>query len=223
VQWQQPTRLRNRVVRGYWSIDIEILHTMANEQVPKFSDDGEARPEAQPETRAAERPALTSSVTRCSLSSGLGRGYTGGLSPMSTSPLSPQEIRAAAEAHKELGPEYSDAVIESFLERVDREIAARVDARLEPVSRARPVPPAQPNSRRALLTGVGIGILIAGVPSMLVVASATRTIVSDEKQVLLVIAIFWVIAVAIGAFASRIPVELRRKEYGVRRTGRQTP
>jgi len=37
---------------------------------------------------------------------------------MSTSPLSPQEIRAAAEAHKELGPEYSDAVIESFLERV---------------------------------------------------------------------------------------------------------
>jgi hypothetical protein len=52
---------------------------------------------------------------------GLGRGWTGGLSPMSTSPLDPQEIRAAAEAHKELGPEYSDAVIESFLERVDRE------------------------------------------------------------------------------------------------------
>jgi hypothetical protein len=142
---------------------------------------------------------------------------------MSTSPLSPQEIRAAAEAHKELGPEYSDAVIESFLERVDREIDARVDARLGPVSRERPVPPAQPNSRRTLLTGVAIGILVAGVPSMMVVASATRAIVSDENQVLLVIAIFWVIAVAIAAFGSRIPVELRRKEYGVRRTGRQTP
>ena len=38
---------------------------------------------------------------------------------MSTSPLDPQEIRAAAEAHKELDPEYSDAVIESFLERVE--------------------------------------------------------------------------------------------------------
>jgi hypothetical protein len=142
---------------------------------------------------------------------------------MSTSPLSPQEIRAAAEAHKELGPEYSDAVIESFLERVDREIAARVDARLGPVSRERPVRPAQPNSRRTLLTGVAIGILVAGVPSMMVVASATRAIVSDENQVLLVIAIFWVIAVAIAAFGSRIPLELRRKEYGVRRTGRQTP
>ena len=34
---------------------------------------------------------------------------------MSTSPLSPQEIRAAA-MHRELGPEYSDAVVESFLE-----------------------------------------------------------------------------------------------------------
>ena len=57
---------------------------------------------------------------------------------MSTSPLSPQEIRAAAAAHKELGPEYSDAVVESFLERVDREITARVDARLGPVSREQP-------------------------------------------------------------------------------------
>ena len=37
---------------------------------------------------------------------------------MSTSPFSPHEIRAAAAAHKELGPEYSDAVIDSFLERV---------------------------------------------------------------------------------------------------------
>lgn len=27
VAWQQPSRLRNRIVRGYWSIDLEILHT----------------------------------------------------------------------------------------------------------------------------------------------------------------------------------------------------
>jgi hypothetical protein len=45
-----------------------------------------------------------------------------------TSQLSPGDIRAAAEVHRELGPDYSDAVVESFLERVDREIAARVDA-----------------------------------------------------------------------------------------------
>lgn len=141
---------------------------------------------------------------------------------MSTSPLSPQEIRAAAAAHTELGPEYSDAVIESFLERVDREIAARVDARLGPVSRERPVQPAPSNSRRTLLTGVAIGIFVAGVPSMMVAASAGGVIPGDETQVLLVIAVLWAIAVAVAIAASRVRIELRRKEYGVRQSGRQT-
>jgi N-methylhydantoinase A/oxoprolinase/acetone carboxylase beta subunit len=142
---------------------------------------------------------------------------------MSTSPLSPQEIRAAAAAQKELGPEYSDAVIESFLERVDREITARVNARLGPVSREQPVQPAQSNSRRTLLTGVAIGIFVTGVPSMMVAASAGGVIARDETQVLLIIAVVWAIAVAIAAFASRVRLELRRKEYGVRQTGRHTP
>jgi len=31
VPWQQPSRLRNRIVHGYWSIDMEILHTTARE------------------------------------------------------------------------------------------------------------------------------------------------------------------------------------------------
>jgi hypothetical protein len=88
------------------------------------------------------------------------------------STLDPQEIRAAAETHKELGPEYSDAVIESFLERVDREITARIDACLGPVPREQPAPPAQSNSRRTLLTGVAIGIVVTGVPSVAVAASA---------------------------------------------------
>jgi hypothetical protein len=49
---------------------------------------------------------------------------------MSTPPLSAQEIRAAAEAHRELGPAYHDAVVESFLAKVEQEIDARVEARL---------------------------------------------------------------------------------------------
>ena len=39
VQWQQPARLRNRVVHGYWSIDVEILHTTATAQLPQFIRD----------------------------------------------------------------------------------------------------------------------------------------------------------------------------------------
>lgn len=34
IPWREPTRLRNRVVHGYWSIDVEIVHTTANDQLP---------------------------------------------------------------------------------------------------------------------------------------------------------------------------------------------
>jgi hypothetical protein len=49
---------------------------------------------------------------------------------MGASRLSPDEIRAAAEVHNELGPDYQDAVVESFLEKIDKEVRARIDARL---------------------------------------------------------------------------------------------
>jgi hypothetical protein len=154
----------------------------------------------------------------------LGRGYAGGVAPMSTSPLSPQEIRAAAEAHKELGPEYSDAVVGSFLERVDREIAARVDARLRPASRERPVQQAQSNGHRMLLAGVAIGIFVTGVPSVLVAESAGGVITTDETQVLLVIAVLWAIAVAVGAFAYRsVTTAARNTAFANRTAGPLSP
>jgi uncharacterized protein with HEPN domain len=39
IAWQQPARLRNRIVHGYWSIDLEVLHTTATEQLPAFAND----------------------------------------------------------------------------------------------------------------------------------------------------------------------------------------
>ncbi len=39
VQWRQPTRLRNRVVHGYWSVDVDVLHTTATAQLPAFAAD----------------------------------------------------------------------------------------------------------------------------------------------------------------------------------------
>lgn len=137
---------------------------------------------------------------------------------MSTSPLSPQEIRAAAEAHKELGPEYSDAVVASFLERVDQEIAARVDARLGPAPREQPVQQAQSNGRRMLLAGVAIGIFVTGVPSLLVVKGTGGVITKDEMEVLLVIGVLWAIAVAVGAFAYRSVTTAARNTAFANRT-----
>ena len=37
VAWRQPARLRNRIVHGYWSNDLDIVHTTAQEQLPGFA------------------------------------------------------------------------------------------------------------------------------------------------------------------------------------------
>jgi uncharacterized protein with HEPN domain len=39
VPWAQPSRLRNRVVHGYWSIDLEILHATATDVLPSFTEE----------------------------------------------------------------------------------------------------------------------------------------------------------------------------------------
>ena len=87
---------------------------------------------------------------------------------MTSSSLSPDEIRAAAETHSELGKDYSAAVIESFLEKVGNEIDARVDARL-----SRFQPPASPlakQKRQPSSAGLGILSLILGIPITAIVA-----------------------------------------------------
>jgi hypothetical protein len=89
--------------------------------------------------------------------------------------LVPEDFAAAAAVHRELGPEYSDAVVESFFEKVDREIGARIEARLAsvPERRRREAEPVAAE-RRSVLTGVKIGIAVAGVPLSLVVIAANN-------------------------------------------------
>ena len=38
IPWAQPSKLRNRVIHGYWSVDLEILHTTAEDQLPEFTE-----------------------------------------------------------------------------------------------------------------------------------------------------------------------------------------
>ena len=81
---------------------------------------------------------------------------------MST-PLSGQDLRAAAEAHRELGPEYGDAVVDTFLEKVEARLDARVEARLaELMPRKRPLASLSSDQRRSLLTGMAIGGGVVG-------------------------------------------------------------
>lgn len=38
VGWAQPTRLRNRIVHGYWSVDVDILLAAAARDLPGLID-----------------------------------------------------------------------------------------------------------------------------------------------------------------------------------------
>lgn len=83
--------------------------------------------------------------------------------------MSPDDFRAAAEVHRELGPDYSDAVVESFFAKIDNEIGARIDARLGQTSRTGHEPnPVAVVKRRSFSTGVvvglGAGAAGAGIP-----------------------------------------------------------
>ncbi|HET7247624.1 MAG TPA: hypothetical protein VFJ07_22625 [Streptosporangiaceae bacterium] len=98
---------------------------------------------------------------------------------MTDSPLSSGELRAAAETHKELPSEYRDAVLESFIDRVGREIDARVDARLAQAA-ARPVAPqpataapARRAPRQFSPLALGLGSIALGIPITAIVANAS--------------------------------------------------
>ncbi len=123
---------------------------------------------------------------------------------MSDSPLSPQEIRAAAEAHQELGPEYSDAVVASFLDKVDRAVAARVNAHL--AETRQPAPPAEPGDRRTLLKGIAVGVCLSGIALVLVGGN-------PDERVHRLIWVLMIMAVvcAPGATWVRRPQRLRRQ------------
>jgi hypothetical protein len=100
--------------------------------------------------------------------------------------LNPDEIRAAAETHRELGPEYQTAVIESFLDKVGREIDARVDQRMA----IRPIRPQRGRSPMALaITSMALGIPLTGI---------VLGIEGSGKAGLLALAVVWVAITAIN-------------------------
>jgi len=86
---------------------------------------------------------------------------------MSEPPVTAQDVRASAEVHRELGPEYGDAVVESFLARIEKRIDARVDERLGAAAGRRPrrpIDPARLARYRSALAGAVGGSVVVGVP-----------------------------------------------------------
>ena len=127
---------------------------------------------------------------------------------MSGTPLSSDDVRAAAQVHRELGSEYSDAVVESFLEKLDQEIGARIDARIAglPRARSRQLETGAVARRRSLLAGAAIGAVGAGVPLTVFAFSMADGL--GKSQWLAVIWIFVgvvFVAAMVGAGAIRTP------------------
>jgi hypothetical protein len=84
---------------------------------------------------------------------------------VSSTSLTPDEVRAAAETHRELGPDYQAAVIESFIDKVGKEIDARVDSRLamtQPGVRA-PRQPTRGGPLALAIVSLGVGIPLTGI------------------------------------------------------------
>jgi hypothetical protein len=76
------------------------------------------------------------------------------------------DIAAAAAVHRELGPDYGDAVAEGLVERIGAEIDKRVDARLAqrgPAVTPAPAAPAAPAARSPWApVAMGLGSMLIG-------------------------------------------------------------
>jgi hypothetical protein len=65
-----------------------------------------------------------------------------------------EEIASALEARREVGPEYEDAVVEAFVEKVERRLAERLDERPERI---------EPPALVVPLSSLGIAIPLLGI------------------------------------------------------------
>jgi hypothetical protein len=73
-------------------------------------------------------------------------------------------------AHRELGPEYSDAVVASFIEKVDLAVAARVEARLADLAESEPAQ-LRRRGQRLLTRRVARDVLAASAGALVVVGA----------------------------------------------------
>lgn len=124
---------------------------------------------------------------------------------MSEKPVTAEDVRAAAEVHRELGPDYDDAVVESFLERVEKQIDARVDERLAAARRRprRPTDPVRLTKYRFALAGAAAGSVVAGIPLTLIAAHALSGTGRSPHMV-----VVWVVLLVVYGLAA---YRLRRR------------
>ena len=125
-----------------------------------------------------------------------------------------EDIAAATAVHRDLGPNYTDAVSEALVERIGAEIDMRVDARLALRGQGVPASPALAAAPAARPAWVPVAIAASsmgcGVAATAIVTYAGATNINGRfentvtaSQVLLIALIWAVIAVVNVAYARR--------------------
>ena len=121
---------------------------------------------------------------------------------METSPLSPDDFRAAAEVYRELGPDYSEAVAQSFIDQVNREIVTRAAAQASRAQRPADVP--KLHKHRPPVSGLATVAVVSAVSliSVLILMHGSAAARADWYQWLLG-ALLVSVVISLGAAAAR--------------------
>ncbi|GAA2871477.1 hypothetical protein GCM10010517_31760 [Streptosporangium fragile] len=106
---------------------------------------------------------------------------------MARSSASGDELRAAMEARKDLGPEYEDSLIANFLDKMDQEIDKRVDDRLATRARASN-PPVRPSVDAGQRLALAIISLSLGVPGSVALSFSEM---GDSVGFIFVLVLLW--------------------------------
>jgi hypothetical protein len=80
------------------------------------------------------------------------------------------ELEATLAARRELGPEHDDHLVAGFLDRIDKDLDRRIDARL--ARRKAPTRSSHHNAFVITLTSLGVSIPLLGIASGSIVAMA---------------------------------------------------
>jgi hypothetical protein len=125
--------------------------------------------------------------------------------------MSAQDLRAAAETHQELGAEYSDAVVDSFLEKIEARLDERVNARLAELTprRRRWLPRLSTGERPMALAGIAIGAGGVGASLILIAVSVRNWYTGPSGS-------FWLFAALLIASAASCGAGLARAIRGDR-------
>lgn len=94
--------------------------------------------------------------------------------PPAVSPSTREDLRAVMAARRDLGPEYEDALVDSFLDKLDVEIAARVRNEVAAHMQQRPQVPGAPGRQKDNGVAVALGSLGIGIPLTTIAGAAAH-------------------------------------------------